>query len=354
MEPNKQNNISECSDNMLNSYSMDEIASVDSISDTDCSDALSLDENSKKNNVNGYANTNNDRLQEVHIVVNRHKQFFEMLHSPRQIFRVVSLFFVVVLVLFGGLAIVALSIKRVAPYNIIKSNEYGALLMSYEDKDIINFMFNTAEFMANSGIEVKEGEDIEIKATGTFNTTIHYLVEKNLDAQWIDADGMEPTNIRDSLLRADGLHIAPSATAECLLCVILTNDDIISLESIKDKTWKNISSMKKRHQNLSEQQDSVIENITSLINHLNQRRSIISVGKNRKFKAPQSGTLFFVINDLIYTKKVKNILYNKENYQKVWSGVDEYKSDIERFELCPFAWYLDNVGSFLVTIEKNR
>lgn len=142
-----------------------------------------------------------DKEQKVIFVVSRHKQAFEMLKSPRMALRATLMMAFFVLALFVGLTILTLVLKSKFPYSTIRSNEYGAFLMETENSEISNFEFNTAEFFANSGVEVETGDEIRIKASGNFNTAIQHLAENNINAKWLDANGAEPTDKRDITLR---------------------------------------------------------------------------------------------------------------------------------------------------------
>lgn len=376
----------------------------------------------------------NGKPQEVHIVVNRHKKFFEMLESPRQIYRAALLMFGIVFLFFLGLALVALTVKSKVPYNVIKANQYGALLMQTEDKEISNIMYNTAEFLANSGIEVEENDLIDIKATGRFNTTIHYLVDKNIDARWIDPDGAEPRNERDRELGEKECLLVKHKKPQRLMCVIMDKDGIKKYEEYikyqsrvlknhndevwldkakdvinilnnrineldneinkikeskkvdnrsgnkrkeltikKDKIMLEIKELEKELEEYVKQEkepeikksDNSIVNkrdscltsrdscLTSLVDHI--KNDIEDVGSHREFHAKKSGILFFVINDVLFTKEVREtIKSNSAMFMNSWGDPEDFSLDTLRFGICPDAWYLDNTGSFLITIEKSK
>lgn len=147
---------------------------------------------------------NEDAPKKVEVVIVRHKQFFEMLKEPQTMWRVLlSLFFIIVIVTIG-LSLVIISIKRFYPYNTIQTNMYGATIMKNEDKEVIYWLFNTAELWANSGIKVKKNDELTIRASGASFTAIHHLVEATkentvMEDRWVDTDGQPKTRLTDKL-----------------------------------------------------------------------------------------------------------------------------------------------------------
>lgn len=323
-------------------------------------------------NDNNIKKTKGNKPKEIEFIISRHRMVFEMLEKPRQAFRATFMMVVFLLTLFAGLTIIALSIKRTAPYSAIMSNEYGAFLMQTEEKEIYNFMFNTSEIFANSGIEVKKGDMIIIKATGKFQTSIQHLADTNIDAIWYSPEGDEhQKDERNRKLKDMNVFLAPNETPECLLCVILNNDqettlnnylkaqnDYLKVRRDKTKTEKE-EEMKKKFRNTC--LDKVYNEI---IGENNAEKHIFEkIGKGREFRASQDGKLFFVINDVIFTAEVNKIITDKIIKEDIfkpdsktkWSTTISYKDEYDkRFSICPDAWYMDNVGSFLITIEKTK
>lgn len=158
-------------------------------------------------NDKGRDNVPLDEKPKVEVQIIRHKQLFEMLKRPDIMWRVLLSLFFVIVVLFVGLALVAISIKSFYPYNSIRTNLYGATIMENEDTEISYWLFNTAELWANSGIEVKKNDVITIRASGASHTAIHHLVEdvkrnSGLRDKWVGTGGSVPTGKeRDNLRR---------------------------------------------------------------------------------------------------------------------------------------------------------
>lgn len=332
-------------------------------------------------NDNNIKKTKGNKPKEIEFIISRHRMVFEMLEKPRQAFRATVMMVVFLLTLFAGLTIIALSIKRTAPYSAIMSNEYGAFLMQTEEKEIYNFMFNTAEIFANSGVEVKKGDKITIKASGKFHTAVQHLADINIDALWLGPEGDEnPQDPRDEKLQDLKVFLAPGKTAESLLCIVLNKEQERTLKNYLEAQDNYLKTKKKGDNNKTKQdkvtkaetyRDTCMYEMCKKI--INTEKNVIfeKIGKEKDFRASQDGKLFFVINDIIFTKKVNTIIsmeYDKGLFHSlvekkggmnvndtIWSTTTNYKTDYNnRLRVCPDAWYLDNVGSFLITIEKPK
>ena len=145
---------------------------------------------------------NENQKQEVEIVVKHHKQLLEILEKPKLMWRAMLMLFLVLVILFAGLTFFALVLKRHFPYSVIETNLQGATYVKNENKDVIYWLFNTADLWANSGIEVKEGDELTIRASGASYTAIHHLVDSSkINAipydEWVGTDGQEKKESRD-------------------------------------------------------------------------------------------------------------------------------------------------------------
>lgn len=130
----------------------------------------------------------------VEIEIVRHRVLVELLRDPRSLWRLLLTMFLLLVVLFLGLSVVVFSIKKFYPYNAIETNLYGATTFEGENKDVTYWLFNTAELWANSGIEVRRGDVLTIRTSGAWHTAIHHLVtaaDKNevLPDSWVGSDG---------------------------------------------------------------------------------------------------------------------------------------------------------------------
>ena len=234
-----------------------------------------------------------DAQKTITIDIVRHKRLFELLESPRSLWKVIASLFVIVIVLFVGLAFVVLVVKSFYPYNVIKTNTYGATIMQTEDKEVIYWLFNTAELWANSGIEVKKNERISIRASGAANTAIHYLVDAaNEDRQpgfgWVGTEGFERKGGHNDF--RDKYKLAPDEPFGVLLMQVIPYE-----HSKKDIGWyKNPDN------------DVYLDGLER--GSLHTTISVIS--KERvDYVVPCDGVLHFAVNDVVMTDTViRNIL----------------------------------------------
>ena len=330
----------------------------------------------------------------VEIEVKRHQQFFELLNDPGRMWRVLLSLFVIIIVLFIGIAFVVVSIKKYYPYSVIENNLQGASIVKSEDKEVIYWLFNTADLWANSGIEVQKGDELTIYASGASFTAIHHLTkasEENSRPQdaWVGTEGQEKRNERDRLRARYRIN---KDCAEGTLLMQIVNKD--SIESLKIKDNCNQELLGGGH----------VE--------------IIGKGRNN-LRISKDGVLHFAVNDIVLTDDVLKDMYfqyidslaqNFKNHSRIFekakkqfeslqnandahsiylyilnvtllSGSDS--SSIKKYalekglsfgeyprnegcyplmnELVYYkqekfrdAWYMDNLGSFLIVIERKK
>jgi len=291
-------------------------------------------------------------------------------------------------VLFVGIALVVLEIKRFYPYNVIETNIQGASFMKSEDKEVIYWLFNTADLWANSGIKVEKGDELTIRASGASYTAIHHLVdasEKNFrpNDKWVGTEGQNKTNIRDSL-RAE-YRINKNYNEGILMMQVIPEDSIG-----EERNW-----MEKKP-------------------NFYKGKYVEIIGKERiNLKISEPGILHFAVNDIVLTDNILDKMYKEwvdclvknnivssndtanilkfygvkkkplnfsqlERYNKIKSlknknvkdkkiGIDPgyYHKRDDAFplinELVYYkqykfrdAWYVDNLGSFLIVIERKK
>ena len=346
---------------------------------------------------------NDENQPKIEITVRRHKQLFELLQDPVRMWRVLLSFFLLIVILFIGLAFVVLTIKKFYPYNMIETNIQGASIVKSEDKDVIYWLFNTADLWANSGIEVQEGDILTIRASGSSYTAIHHLVDASQNNyapndKWVGTEGLDYFRTpRDSY--SGKYRLCPYADEGILLMKIIESD------SINDKP-------------LNEWSDSLLT------------KGIEVIGKERTLYITKSGVLHFAVNDIVLTDSTLKRMYSDYIYSidslsnglamqrdslfKYFDSIHEKDSTYikkivsinnllgikdtskaEKIGLCPNrypvepeginkkknkdkeliynkayplvneyvyykkhkfidAWYMDNLGSFLIVIERKR
>ena len=271
--------------------------------------------------------------QTVTIEIVRHKRLFEILENPRSLWKVIASLFIIVIVLFVGLSFVVIVIKNAYPYNVIKTNAYGATIMKTDDKEVIYWLFNTAELWANSGIEVQRNDRITIRSSGASNTAIHYLAksadnDEKLEFAWEGSEGNkrkdERSNFRKKFYLASGQN-----SGVLLMQIIPAENQKNSIEWIEDE--QNQKYLDCREEEWKDK------------NH-----QILVIGKERTdLVVPESGVMHFAVNDVVMTKRnvkdmyiesldsISTLLSNPEYSEKDSLGDfknEELKRFIQRLE----------------------
>lgn len=247
---------------------------------------------------------NENQKQEVEIVVKHHKQLLEILEKPKLMWRAMLMLFLVLVILFAGLTFFALVLKRHFPYSVIETNLQGATYVKNENKDVIYWLFNTADLWANSGIEVKEGDELTIRASGASYTAIHHLVDSSkINAipydEWVGTDGQEKKESRDKA--RSKYRISKTSNEGILLMQVIP-----AKYQNNDKDWINRKGW-----------------IQGFLTDGN----IEVIGKERRnLKISQDGILHFAVNDIVLTDKVLNLMY-RENLRLLCDSIDELKLD---------------------------
>ena len=228
-----------------------------------------------------------NNVPKVEIEIKRHQQLFELLSNPNRMWRVLLSLFLIIVVFFWGIAFVVIAIKKYYPYNVIETNIYGATTMKTEDKEVIYWLFNTADLWANSGIDVKKGDVLTIRASGASFTAIHHLVdasEKNYRPtdKWVGTEGQsEKRNNRDK--ERVNFRINKNYNEGILLMQIIPNDES---NSANDWMENHCSYLKNGH--------------------------IEIIGKERRdLRISHDGELHFAVNDIVLTNDVINDMYKE-------------------------------------------
>ncbi len=217
----------------------------------------------------------------IEITVKRHQQLFELLNDPNKLWRVLASLFLIIIILFIGLAFVVISIKKFYPYNLIETNIQGASIVKSEDKDVIYWLFNTADLWANSGIKVEQGDVLTIRASGSSFTAIHHLVDAStinsypID-KWVGTEGQQyKENLRDVL------------RMQYRLCKDVPEGILLMKIISADSTHKELK-------------DWCEEMLT---------KDIEVIGKERTIYISKPGELHFAVNDIVLTDSILNKMY---------------------------------------------
>ena len=282
---------------------------------------------------------------------------------------------------------------------MIRTNLEGASFINSEDKEVIYWLFNTADLWANSGIEVQKGDELTIYASGASFTAIHHLTEasknnKKPNDAWVGTEGQENKNDRDHL-RAK-FRINKDCDEGTLLMQIVNKKSINSFKNKED--WPE-DLLKGKHVEI--------------------------IGKGRSnLRVSEDGILFFAVNDIVLTDKVLGDMYknwidtlsidtlsnisreqiDKKNFLETFDSIKDdssykkfltlaepinkkidnveeckkkgleigtypkLKNDTASYKYYPLinelvyykkekfrdAWYMDNLGSFLIVIERKK
>lgn len=238
--------------------------------------------------VNGQQSTPEEE-KTLTVEIRQYQTLLEILDKPRYGVRVLFALLIVVMVIFMALAFTTIAIKRIYPYNEIKTNAFGATTMQNEDVELTYWLHNTAEVWANSGIEVEAGDILTIRASGRTNTSIHHLVNAAQQNsipryKWVGTEGRERAyNTRTKY------RIYPMRNPDALIMQIIPTQD--AKEDAQN--WNN--SGEYLHMNYPD--------LKSSESAAEQQRRIdrfYYIGKERTdLIILQDGTLHFAVNDII-------------------------------------------------------
>lgn len=173
------------------------------------------------------------KSNELTIEIRRFQNLLEILKSPKKLLLLSFAIAIIGILLFGGITLIVLSIKRLYPYNDITTNAMGTTTLRSENKDVSYFLLNSAELWANSGIKVKEGQTITIKSSGKKHSAVHHLVKDALSNTpglrdpWVGAEGFpEDFDKRDPRDRQRARYrIFPNTNQDILLMQIVSKGE---------------------------------------------------------------------------------------------------------------------------------
>lgn len=287
----------------------------------------SADAESTSKTESNNSNHSDENSRTVTIEIVRHKRLFEILENPRAMWKVIASLFVIVGVFFIGLALVVLVVKSFYPYNVIKTNPYGATIIKNEDKEVIYWLFNTAELWANSGIEVKKNDRITIRASGAANTAIHHLVDGASDDfqpefSWVGTEGLE-RNTGHSAFRGKFRLVPDAPFGKLLMQIIPVSKQKDSGKWIKESTYIDGTDEK------------------GVQNH------IFTIGKERiELVVPCDGVLHFAVNDVVMSDKNIKDMYLKslQLFEKSIEG--DYKKELQS--------YIDSVNNIFNKVDNDK
>lgn len=208
-----------------------------------------------------------ERADRLVIRIDRHSALTHALARSKRMWHVSVHFALIVVFLFVGLTLAVITIKRIYPYNEFQTNIWGATMIRNEEKEVTYWLFNTAELWANTGIQVREGDLLTVRASGGSHTAVHHLVEaaernRLPDDPWSGTEGVETKkNARDRLRARQ--RIIPHKPQDALIMWVAP--------SCKSEP---------------------------------EAQQIYLIGKERQnFRVAQSGELRFAVNDIVLTPR---------------------------------------------------
>ena len=354
---------------------------------------------------------------DIIIDVRQYQTLLEILDNPRKALKAMGAIIVLTIAIFAALAFVIISIKSFYPYNEIKTNMFGATTIENEDVELTYWLFNTAEMWANSGIRVEKGDILTIRASGKSNTAIHHLIEQvennqQLTHNWAGTEGHSRNSNRSKF------RIMPERASDALIMQVIPEDVVIYDDHFYNNkfispnyaddcsqdenytSYNNYYFIGKERTDLRIVQDGIlhftvndivlthncVSSIQAYNNTLIKKKLNLSESEYNTFMR-KVATLESLINDTNNIDEITEIVedrnfanncknwikYNKEsvNVGKHPVALDStlYKHlDVSHDNALPFynemhyyrdnnyynAWFDDNVGSFLIVIEKQK
>lgn len=320
----------------------------------------------------------------------KYQPFINAISDSRSIIRTAGLIALVVCLIFCGLLLLAISLKRIYPYSDIQTNVQGATTIRDEEKDVTYWLFNTADLWANSGISVKKGDVLSLRASGMSHTAIHSLVKDATDnrvpsTKWIGTDGVLNREDPRDIVR-NKWRIVPQKPQDALVMRIV--------------------------------EDEAYSSDDDRIGNTQKQSNIYLIGKGREsLQINEDGFLQFAINDIVLTDEVIYLMlrdharmlisryrpgelaafdssyseeYTPENYQRLLKNqtaaelylkynnspdnpesykfgpypADDVNEAVNRWDKNEMtyymekkyrnAWFDDNIGSFLIVIERRH
>lgn len=305
----------------------------------------SIREKTAVNNEEKTANSSEKRSIEIEI--NKYKQLVDAINDPKKLAKVIVVITVVVVLIFLGISMVSLMLKKFYPYKAISTIQSGATIIENEDTEVIYWLFNSADLWSNSGIEVNEGDVITVRASGAFHTAIHHAVQDAESNSLFRDEWILPMGGRRQLENRDSermkYRIMPHAPDNVLLMQIIPDK-----EANTGRDWlTNPDSTVMGFRDGGENTPIVSSIIKNILSDGGKNRypdadivrpydvDIIIIGEEKRdIRIPHDGILHFAVNDIVLTER--NI-QNMMNSSKIQIGkINGEIRDTGRLELGRF------------------
>ena len=358
--------------------------------------------NTKSETIIENASMRQENEREIKVEVSKYSALDSILGSNKKTVRVLGLLFFTAVFLFFVIFVITISLKKIYSYSDITTNALGATTITSEKSEVSYWLYNTSQLWANSGISVKKGDIITVRSSGKFMTAIHHLYDdskentKPNDA-WVGTEGEKdnPDPESSTYLRRR-FRIFPNLPTGALVMQVVDNESYDSQYDVEEDSQKqNFYLIGKERENIKIAQNGTLYFALNDI-VLNERtiKGMLQTELQEELeksglKEPSVDALFAEFNKKfgssirgtnpierklgrlktgVTTIKVKDSK-NKLNIDptKVKDAVEtQYKtavlegntvkmSELEYYYRMRYktAWYDDNLGSFLIVVEKN-
>lgn len=263
----------------------------------------------------------------MEIEITRYKGIVTAFNSPRTLAKLIIVTSLILVLVFFGISVIALVIKNYYPYKTVNSNEYGATIIENEDNEVIYWLFNTADLWANSGIHVKKGDVISVRASGAFHSSIHHLVEdadsNRMRRNWVKPVGgpnqSPPTDREKS---RSSYRISSEQEFNTLLMQVIP-ESVELRDGNGNWTIKNACYLDGRKKETKNNNQTIDHNLSIY-------PDIYAIGAERdKITIRSDGVLHFAVNDIALTRNI--IMEMKEKVQI--GGPERNYKDTSKLEI---------------------
>lgn len=254
--------------------------------------------------------------KKIIIEVKKHDFLLKILQDRKQTWRIMTGLAIITLIFFLGLGIAVTILRTFYPYSSIQTTKYGSTIIKNDNKEVIYWLFNTAELWANSGIKVKKGDVITIRSSGSAHTAIHHLVDNSRDnvrqrMDWVKTEGITNETAPRDRLRKQHRIFSNMPTGALIMQVIPDNINLheMMLEEASNKVHKADNTTLSK--NIDKQLVKTVYNSTRFY-YIGAERSNIKISED--------GILHFAVNDIVLTHDIINRMMANNLYEILTNG----------------------------------
>ena len=336
-----------------------------------------------------------DKAQELHIRIERWQDLVDILDDKKKVYRLAVVTIIIGLTLFSGVTFIVLQLKKSFTYSDITTNALGATTLRDEQKEVAYFLFNTATIWANSGIDVEAGDVISVHSSGSAHTAIHHLDEASInnhkpDEDYFDADGERFNHISDRDRARRKYRIVPYLPNNALIMQVYSGNGRPPMKAKTEGQKKNIYYVAQHRENIIIHEsgtlffainDIVLDSATIFNMKEDNYNYMLKNEDNDSVLAKHHDFIQEIAHRDVCRKDIKKVLTKKAAYlspaqaaiyreclkHAIYQFGPYYDEQTHQIDNCTFktemdyyiehkyrtAWFDDNVGSFLIVVEKN-